>query len=153
MAPLSGLAAAGTWLVSHLPGLQVRGAGARPSRDRAAWLPLIFWRLPAVSQNYKQPGWPVLRGPQDGSLALPTPTCPAWASARVPSCQVPRTGQSRREAGGTLWATGRRDNNVKPGHPGLGPKMGQGWRGSSRTLGWAESGRRKKAQSLHAAFS
>lgn len=28
--------------------------------------------------------WPVLWGPQDGSLELPTSTCSAWASAKAP---------------------------------------------------------------------
>lgn len=104
---------------------------------------------------------PELQAARVASAPGPPGRQPRTAHSHLPSlglCQGPLLpgSQDRPEqerSGGTLWATGRRNNNVKPGHPGLGPKMGQGWRGSSRTLGWAESGRRKKAQSLHAAFS
>lgn len=101
MAPLSGLAAAGTWLASHLPGLQVRGEGARPSGDWAPWLPLIPWRLPALSPELQAASGGQCSGaPRTAASSCPLPPAQPELLPGLPSCQVPRTGQSRREAEG-----------------------------------------------------
>lgn len=73
------------WLAFHLHGFQVREDGARPARAPAAWLSFDSLEATCSEPRIKSSQqWPVLQGPQDGSLELPTSSCPAWASARAP---------------------------------------------------------------------
>lgn len=113
-------------LVFHLHGLQVREAGARPTRDPAAWFPLIPVEAePRIKSKQQGPGSRAPRMAASGHSLLPARP---WPLQGLPAARFLGTSQSKRGVARSSRPQERRENSRGPGHQGLrSPGQVPGW--------------------------